>query len=162
MSKKKRKDSGIKEVGKVAAITGAVGGVAYGLYRLFKSEPCAPGETKCDGYNLYTCSAERKWQLTEESSPTCGWQPPEVWFNDREELGRKDFSILVVTGGWVTDNKEMGRQNFSISIISGGWVKDNEEMGSKDFSITVIPATIDVWKSDNEELGRKNFSIQIT
>ena len=38
---------------------------------------CTPGETKCLGYDLYTCSAERKWQLTKRNATECGYTPPE-------------------------------------------------------------------------------------
>jgi len=37
---------------------------------------CTPGEIKCVGYDLYTCSAEGQWQLTEKNSERCGYTPP--------------------------------------------------------------------------------------
>lgn len=37
---------------------------------------CTPDETKCVGYDLYTCSPEGQWQLTKENSEQCGYIPP--------------------------------------------------------------------------------------
>lgn len=36
---------------------------------------CTPGDTKCIGFDLYECSAEKEWVLAEANSPTCGWEP---------------------------------------------------------------------------------------
>lgn len=36
---------------------------------------CAPGDTKCEEYNLYICNSEGKWELLERYCSKCGWQP---------------------------------------------------------------------------------------
>jgi len=36
---------------------------------------CTPGATKCVDYDLYTCSVEGQWQLTEKNSEQCGYIP---------------------------------------------------------------------------------------
>lgn len=173
MSAKEQKKPNERKVGETAKLAGIFAlfaGAGYAIYRLLRGEapsPCTPGATKCEGYNLYTCSVEEKWELTEESSPQCGWQPPEVWFKDREALGRKDFILSIISGGWVKDNEEMGREDFSITVIDAGWRGDNEELGRQNFSITIIPEEIDEewisveWQADRVALGRKNFSIKI-
>ena len=38
---------------------------------------CVPGETKCEGYDLYTCSLAGQWKLTERNATACGYVPPE-------------------------------------------------------------------------------------
>ena len=40
---------------------------------------CTPGETKCVGYDLYTCSGEYTWELTEHNSSKCGYEKPFPW-----------------------------------------------------------------------------------
>lgn len=37
---------------------------------------CTPGDTKCDGYDLYTCSLIGQWELTKHNSTECGYTPP--------------------------------------------------------------------------------------
>lgn len=37
---------------------------------------CTPGETKCIGYDLYTCSPSGEWKLTEKYSAECYYEPP--------------------------------------------------------------------------------------
>jgi len=37
---------------------------------------CTPGETKCVGYDLYTCGSDEKWHLTARNSAVCGYVPP--------------------------------------------------------------------------------------
>jgi hypothetical protein len=37
---------------------------------------CTPGETKCVGYDLHTCSSEGQWQLTKKNSEQCRYTPP--------------------------------------------------------------------------------------
>jgi len=44
---------------------------------------CTPGETKCEGYNLYTCGADAKWHLTETNSTRCGYTPPTCYHHYR-------------------------------------------------------------------------------
>jgi len=34
---------------------------------------CTPGETKCVGYDLYTCNAAKAWELTEKNAGQCGY-----------------------------------------------------------------------------------------
>lgn len=36
---------------------------------------CTPGETKCVGYDLYTCSAAKAWGLTKKNVEQCGYVP---------------------------------------------------------------------------------------
>jgi len=36
---------------------------------------CTPGETKCVGYDLYTCSLESTWVLTKKNATECGYAP---------------------------------------------------------------------------------------
>lgn len=39
-------------------------------------EECTtPGETKCVGYDLYTCSSGYKWELTKKNAEECGYVP---------------------------------------------------------------------------------------
>lgn len=41
---------------------------------------CAPGETKCVGYDLYTCSLEGRWEFTKHDATECGYVPEEKPF----------------------------------------------------------------------------------
>jgi hypothetical protein len=52
---------------------------------------CTLGETKCVGYDLYTCSVEGQWQLTKKNSEQCGYTPPP------EE--RFPWEYIAITGG---------------------------------------------------------------
>jgi hypothetical protein len=38
---------------------------------------CVPETTKCEGYDLYSCTAEGKWVLVTRNSLQCGYVPPE-------------------------------------------------------------------------------------
>lgn len=38
---------------------------------------CDPGDTKCVGYDLYTCSLEGKWEFTKHNATECGYVPEE-------------------------------------------------------------------------------------
>ena len=38
---------------------------------------CTPGETKCVGYDLYTCSLAGQWKLTKHNATECGYVPEE-------------------------------------------------------------------------------------
>ena len=69
---------------------GIVGGLAalaafFGIKKWVAAAPqepevCTPGETKCEGFDLYECSGEGKWVRVEENSPSCGWEPGEAEF----------------------------------------------------------------------------------
>lgn len=41
---------------------------------------CDPGETKCVGYDLYTCSVEGRWEFTKHNATECGYVPEEKPF----------------------------------------------------------------------------------
>ena len=69
----------------------ALAGIAgYLLTRKAEAAPplCTPGETKCEGFDLYECHlfhppgepAFTKWVLAEANSPDCGWEPGEAEF----------------------------------------------------------------------------------
>ena len=54
----------------------AGGATAIGWYFVKGKPPeCTEGDTKCVGYDLYTC-VNGEWKLTEENSPTCGYTEP--------------------------------------------------------------------------------------
>lgn len=36
---------------------------------------CTLGDTKCVGYDLYSCGAGGTWQLSQHNSPQCGYTP---------------------------------------------------------------------------------------
>jgi len=40
-------------------------------------ECTTPGETKCEGYDLYTCGSDYKWKLTKKNAEECGYVPGE-------------------------------------------------------------------------------------
>ena len=73
-AKKKTGKTGpdIMNIGTLAAI--GIGG--YLLYEHFKDDDpgvpgCTPGDKQCVGTDLYECSLEGKWILSEENSPEC-------------------------------------------------------------------------------------------
>jgi len=121
---KRTKKKPIEEAGKVAVVVGLAGAAGYGIYRLLQEEgviPCKPGDTKCKDYDLYTCSVEGKWVLTEEDNiEICHYPepPPTEWKDWNEELGRKSFSVSIteVPNDWKDWNEELGRRAFSIEI----------------------------------------------
>lgn len=58
---------------------------------------CTPGETKCVGYDLYTCGGDERWHLTERNSVECDYvpPPPDGWQPEGVELGRGNFSVEI-------------------------------------------------------------------
>lgn len=63
---------------KIVAVGGGAVAVAIALYFLLKKpvEAAVPseGDTKCEGFDLYTYTAG-EWVLTETNSATCGYTP---------------------------------------------------------------------------------------
>jgi len=63
---------------------------------------CTPGETKCEGYNLYRCNSAGRWYLAETNSPSCGYTPPppppppfDPWVYDLDKNGCIDRAELT-------------------------------------------------------------------
>jgi len=57
-------------------MVGLVGIVMVSMIpQLIPVKKCTPGETKCDGYDLYQCNENCQWVLIEQNSPTCGYVP---------------------------------------------------------------------------------------
>lgn len=69
-----------KKIGVGAVVVGLVAGTVAAIRAWVKAAPCTPGETKCDGYDLYRCSLQGVWELEETNSPTCGWEPWKATF----------------------------------------------------------------------------------
>ncbi|MBA7482142.1 hypothetical protein ES707_17624 [subsurface metagenome] len=77
---------------KTALGLGAVGAVVGTIILATRAEAapplCTPGETKCEGFDLYECHlfhplgepAFTRWVLAEANSPDCGWEPGEAEF----------------------------------------------------------------------------------
>lgn len=59
------------------------------LFTTTGAPTCTPGTTKCVGYDLYTCSAGRNWELTEHNAAECGYVPPTCAIDADCPLGYK-------------------------------------------------------------------------
>lgn len=61
---------------------------------------CTPGRKKCVGDDLYTCSAQGRWVLTEKDSPFCVTPPPECTPGQQRCIG-PDLYECSREGRWV-------------------------------------------------------------
>jgi len=61
---------------------------------------CTPGRKKCVGDDLYTCSGEGRWVLTERNSPFCVTPPPECTPGAQRCIG-PDLYECSREGRWV-------------------------------------------------------------
>jgi len=61
---------------------------------------CTPGRKKCVGDDLYTCSGEGRWVLTERNSPFCVTPPPECTPGQQRCIG-PDLYECSREGKWV-------------------------------------------------------------
>lgn len=67
---------------------------------------CTPGETKCVGYDLYTCNALREWELTEKNVEKCGYvaeekrDPLDTFIRTMERI-RPQCPIGFIEENWV-------------------------------------------------------------
>lgn len=131
-------DRKTKDALKFAGLAAAGGLGAFAIYRLTQgARPCTHGETKCVGYDLYTC-VDGTWVLTEENAAECGLDP-EMWFGDNEALAKKTFVIAMDFGGWVGGNEPMAEKSFRLIINDAGWVGSTEPMAQKNFSLIIVP-----------------------